>query len=52
MYWILFITVIFPWIVIGAKFELMKKIFAFFEKRKQTPIDDTSETPKKNGLFY
>ena len=52
MYWILFITVIFPWIVIGAKFELMKKIFEFFGKIMQSPLDDTSETPKKNGLFY
>ena len=51
MYWILFITVIFPWIVIGAKFELMKKIFASFEKIMKSPIDDTSETPKKMAYF-
>ena len=24
MYWILFIEIIFPWILIGAKFELLK----------------------------
>ena len=52
MYWALFIAIIFPWIVIGAKFELMKKIFAFFEKIMQAPSDETSESPKKNGLFY
>ena len=52
IYWILFMAIIFPWIVIGAKFELMKKIFIFFEKIMQPPTDEIGETPKKNGLFY
>lgn len=51
-YWILFIAIIFPWIVIGAKFEIIQKIFGFFEKIMLTQKDETGETPKKNGLFY
>ena len=52
VYWILFIAIIFPWIVIGAKFELMKKIFIFFENIMQAPAEQIGEAPKKNGLFY
>ena len=51
MYWILFVAVIFPWIVIGAKFEIMKKVFLFFESIMQTPSDETNETPKKMEYF-
>ena len=51
MYWILFVVIIFLWIVI-EKFELLKKVFLFFERLMQTPIDETNETPKKNGIFY
>ena len=52
MYWVLLLAIIFPWIVIGAKFEIMKKVFLFFERIMQTPTDETNETPKKNGIFY
>ena len=35
MYWILFVPIIFPSIVIGTKFELMKKVFLFLERIMQ-----------------
>jgi hypothetical protein len=38
--------------VIGAKFELMKKIFIFFENIMQAPAEQIGEAPIKNGLFY
>ena len=52
IYWILFIIIIFPWIVIGSKFELLKKLFGLFEKILLSTTDEVGETPKKNGLFY
>ena len=50
MYWILFVVIIFLWIVI-EKFELLKKVFLFFERLMQTPIDETNETQKKMVYF-
>ena len=35
IYWILFMAIIFPWIVIGAKFELMKKILKLVKLLKK-----------------
>ena len=51
IYWIFFFEIIFPWIVIGAKFELLKKIFIFFENLMQSPTDDIGETPKNLDYF-
>ena len=50
VYWILFIAIIFPWIEIGAKFELVKKIFIFFENIMQSPERYVKKI-SKGGLF-
>ena len=52
IYWILFIAIIFPWIVIGAKFVLLKKIMGFFEELLLSQTGENGENPKKSGIFY
>ena len=50
-YLILFIAIIFPWIVIGAKFELLKKIMGFFEELLLSQTGENGETTKKVEYF-
>ena len=47
IYWILCIEEIFSWIVIGTKFDLMKKKFLFFEKVIQSPTNEKKRNSKK-----
>lgn len=55
IYWLLFIIIIFPWIVIATKFEILKKLFGIFEQIMEShgnKTNESEETPKKYGLFY
>ena len=51
VYWILFIAIIFPWILIVAKFGLMKKIFLFLENIIKSQVDQNGEVHKKMDNF-
>ena len=51
IYWVLLIILLFPWIIIGGKFNIFQKIFQFFENIMEQKKDE-QETPKKNGIFY
>ena len=33
VYWAFIIIILFPWLVIGARFNIIQKIFEFFEER-------------------
>ena len=51
LYFVLLIAILFPWIIIGNKFNIFKRITDFFE-RMMTISNEDGDTPKKNGLFY
>ena len=50
IYWILLLIILFPWIIIGGKFNLFQKIMEFFQNIMERNED--KETTKKNGIFY
>ena len=51
LYFVLLIAILFPWIIIGNKFNIFKRITDFFERMMVISKED-GDTPKKNGLFY
>ena len=51
VYWAFIIIILFPWLVIGARFNIIQKIFEFFEEIF-LKNDENVETTKKSGLFY
>ena len=51
IYWVLLIILLFPWIIIGGKFNIFQKIFQFFENIMEQKKDE-QETPKKNRIFF
>ena len=51
VYWAFIIIILFPWLVIGARFNIIQKIFEFFEEIF-LKNDENGETTKKSGLFY
>ena len=51
IYWLLFLIILLPWLVIGSRFNLITKIFDFLKKIMQKQNEE-EEQPKKNGLFY
>ena len=51
LYFVLLIAILFPWIIIGNKFNIFKRITDFFERMMAISNED-GDTPKKNGLFY
>lgn len=48
--WALIIFILFPWIIIGAKLNILKKISVILESIMSN--SEENETQKKNGLFY
>ena len=50
-YFVLLVAILLPWIIIGNKFNIFKRINDFIE-RLMTSTNEDGETPKKNGLFY
>ena len=51
VYWAFIIIILLPWLVIGARFNIIQKIFEFFEEIF-LKNDENGETTKKTGLFY
>ena len=51
LYFALLIAILLPWIIIGNRFNIFKRIAYFFEKMMIISNED-GDTPKKNGLFY
>ena len=51
LYFALLIAILLPWIIIGNRFNIFKRITDFFEKMMIISNED-GDTPKKNGLFY
>ena len=51
IYWAFIIIILLPWMVIGARFNILQKIFEFFEDIL-LKNDENGETTKKSGLFY
>ena len=51
LYFALLIAILLPWIIIGNRFNIFKRIADFFEKMMIISNED-GDTPKKNGLFY
>ena len=51
VYWAFIIIILFPWLVIGARFNIIQKIFEFFEEIF-LKNDENGETTRKSGLFY
>ena len=51
LYFALLISILLPWIIIGNRFNIFKRITDFFEKMITISNED-GDTPKKNGLFY
>ena len=53
IYIFIIFTVLLPWMVIGSRFNILKRILNFIETIMTKPTEsDSVETPKKNGLFY
>ena len=51
IYWAFIIIILLPWMVIGARFNILQKIFEFFEDIL-LKNDENGEITKKSGLFY
>ena len=51
LYFALLIAILLPWIIIGNRFNIFKRITDFFESMMVISKED-GDTPKKNGLFY
>ena len=51
IYWAFIIIILLPWMVIGARFNIIQKVFEFFEVIL-LKNDENGETNKKSGLFY
>ena len=51
IYWVFIIIILLPWMVIGARFNIIQKILEFFDDII-LKIDENGETNKKSGLFY
>ena len=48
---IIIFIILFPWLVIGARFNIIQKLFEFFEERF-LKYNENGETTKKSGSFY
>ena len=48
-YWIFIFVILLPWIVIGSKFHLLRKLFNLMD---ELMLKNEEDSPKKNGLFY
>ena len=51
VYWAFIIIILFPLLVIGARINIIQKIFEFFEERFLKNYEN-GETTKKSELFY
>ena len=51
LYFVLVIAILLPWISIGFRFNIFKKILDIVEMLMSKPNED-GESPKKNGIFY
>ena len=51
VFWILLLALIFPWISIICRLDILKKLLSFFDDLMRIPKEEEKEIPKKNGLF-
>ena len=50
-FWIIICFILFPWLAIGARFHVLRKVIEFFENCMFIE-KEAEDSPKKNGLFY
>ena len=50
--WISIILVLFPWIIIIAKFNVFQRLESFFDILYNEGNEENVENGKKSGLFY
>ena len=50
IFWVLVLMLVFPWLIIISKLELVGRIFSLFESIMN--MNNEQEATKKNGLFY
>ena len=51
IYWVFIIIILLPWMVIGARFNIIQKIFEFYYDMI-LKNNENGETNKRFGLFY
>ena len=50
LYWILLFIILFPWLIVFSKLDVLEKLSILFENLVASK--EENEGTKKNGLFY